>query len=538
MKTPVEILNDKIETDKEILSVMPKNTKKNTDIYLKRANEIEEEYQRYLDNIILEIKRRVNKINSIEINPEIEKAENNVKVLETVDLFGDSNTSYEKMKLDEIIFVLRRFYKNNLEQVNNDIQECVKKFEEIGINLAPSDFNYSPFVREYMDKFFIAYEQNDVNSSIMKNTFEKIYWECPDIIIHIELNIRYLYLKNQKEIDKYFSNQNKELFKRIKITDKDFLSKFEELRKEVIDLKEKDKKIWFDKFVNKELDLKNYSKENIQKQYDRLLVKQYDEYSVGEYKEIKENIFKLSKSLYEYKNYLNYKYIIDKVIKIYNEKEKYKDIYGKQLKEIQKLEAKLFKTNQKYKTVEKKKDKILYRRKSREQLKQLTSDINSQVLEIKKLYRQMDSDKAKDKIASTLTDNSSLYDAIFIAAAYYTFLVETIIEEFEDVTDEEISEAIVKIRDFITNPYLIILKNISIKEDKDIALMIKDKYNLNNINITKDELNEDDVDMLIENVSCVVNSCNIEKSELNLDDIQYFIKANKILEDIKMENNS
>ena len=279
MKTPVEILNDKIETDKEILSVMPKNTKKNTDIYLKRANEIKEEYQRYLDNIILEIKRRVNKINSIEINPEIEKAENNVKVLETVDLFGDSNTSYEKMKLDEIIFVLRRFYKNNLEQVNNDIQECVKKFEEIGINLAPSDFNYSPFVREYMDKFFIAYEQNDVNSSIMKNTFEKIYWECPDIIIHIELNIRYLYLKNQKEIDKYFSNQNKELFKRIKITDKDFLSKFEELRKEVIDLKEKDKKIWFDKFVNKELDLKNYSKENIQKQYDRLLVKQYDEYS-------------------------------------------------------------------------------------------------------------------------------------------------------------------------------------------------------------------------------------------------------------------
>ena len=538
MKTPVEILNDKIETDKEILSVMPKNTKKNTDIYLKRANEIKEEYQRYLDNNILEIKRRVNRINSIEINPEIEKAENNVKVLETVDLFGDSNTSYEKMKLDEIIFVLRRFYKNNLEQVNNDIQECVKKFEEIGINLAPSDFNYSPFVREYMDKFFIAYEQNDVNSSIMKNTFEKIYWECPDIIIHIELNIRYLYLKNQKEIDKYFSNQNKELFKRIKITDKDFLGTFEELRKEVIDLKEKDKKIWFDKFVNKELDLKNYSKENIQKQYDRLLVKQYDEYSAEEHKEIKENIFKLSKSLYEYKNYLNYKYIIDKVIKIYNEKEKYKDIYGKQLKEIQKLEAKLFKTNQKYKTVEKKKDKILYRRKSREQLKQLTSDINSQVLEIKKLYRQMDSDKAKDKIASTLTDNSSLYDAIFIAAAYYTFLVETIIEEFEDVTDEEISEAIVKIRDFITNPYLIILKNISIKEDKDIALMIKDKYNLNNINITKDELNEDDVDMLIENVSCVVNSCNIEKSELNLDDIQYFIKANKILEDIKMENNS
>ena len=32
MSSPIEILNEKIDTDKEILSVMPKNTKKNAEL--------------------------------------------------------------------------------------------------------------------------------------------------------------------------------------------------------------------------------------------------------------------------------------------------------------------------------------------------------------------------------------------------------------------------------------------------------------------------------------------------------------------------
>ena len=63
MSSPIEILNEKIDTDKEILSVMPKNTKKNTEAYLKKVEEIKGEYQRYLNDIILEVKRRANKIN-------------------------------------------------------------------------------------------------------------------------------------------------------------------------------------------------------------------------------------------------------------------------------------------------------------------------------------------------------------------------------------------------------------------------------------------------------------------------------------------
>ena len=55
------------------------------------------------------------------------------------------------MKLDELLFILRRFYKNNLEQVNNNILACIRRFAEVGVDLKPEDFNYSPFARRYMN---------------------------------------------------------------------------------------------------------------------------------------------------------------------------------------------------------------------------------------------------------------------------------------------------------------------------------------------------------------------------------------------------
>ena len=40
MSSPIEVLNEKIDTDKEILAVLPKNTKKNVDAYIKKVQEI------------------------------------------------------------------------------------------------------------------------------------------------------------------------------------------------------------------------------------------------------------------------------------------------------------------------------------------------------------------------------------------------------------------------------------------------------------------------------------------------------------------
>ena len=531
MSSPMEILNEKIDTDKEILSVMPKNTKKNTEAYLKKVEEIKVQYENYLKEIELEVKRRANKINSIKVNPEIKEVKEDLEKFKEMDLLGQGNTSYEKMKLDELLFILRRFYKNNLEQVNNNILSCIRRFSEVGVDLKPEDFKYSPFAQRYMRTFFKEYRKGDVNSQTMKDTFEQLYWECSDIIVHIELNIRYLYLKNEKLIDKHFASENKMILRDLETSDKEYLEKYRTLKYKLDELESTDKRLMLDKFLNKELDAKDYEKSAIQKQYEKVLEEPYEKYAKTDIMEINENMEKLSKTLEEYQNFLKYKYIYDELLKIYKEKDKYKNGYEKQKKDIQKLEGKLIKTNKKYERTNKLKDMFLFRKNSDEKLKQLTLSINNQILEIKELYRKIDEAKINDKIATTLTDNSTIYDALFLVGSFYTFLVETIIKEIPEIPEKEINETVDKIREFITSPYITILNNVTITEEKDMALMIKDKYNLFNINISKTDLDEAAIGALINTVTAIVNAYNLEKSGLHIDDIKFIIKANNILKE-------
>ena len=57
--------------------------------------------------------------------------------------------------------------------------------------------------------------------------------------------------------------------------------------------------------------------------------------------EVERSIFEFLNSLYEYKNYMNFKFIIDDVKKYYQEKEKYKKSYDDTKKKIVDAEKKL-----------------------------------------------------------------------------------------------------------------------------------------------------------------------------------------------------
>ena len=204
MSDVLEKLNSQIEIDKEILSVLPKNNKKNVKAYQDKAEEIKQEYVSFLNDITAEIKRRAVKINSISPNSKIDELVTELKGLEKIKLLDSNKTSFEKMELDEMLYVLKRFYKNNLELVNESILNCIEKFKAAGIDLEEKDFNYSIYTKEYMATFLEEMKKGDCNSTKVKDKFEQIYWKCPDIIIHIELNFRSLYLKNEKAINEYY----------------------------------------------------------------------------------------------------------------------------------------------------------------------------------------------------------------------------------------------------------------------------------------------------------------------------------------------
>lgn len=209
----IEEITVKIDASREVLSTLPKNNQKNLNAYSGKIEELTEEHKLLEEKLLAEMRERVSKFNNLKEDGEIEGLEKDSKDIERIlYLTNYIKTSYEKMGFDKSIHNLRYYYQKNLKVVNETILYCIKKFKEVGINLRLDDFCYSKYVREYLTSFFAG--TDDIDLQRIQNKFEELYWKCPNIITHIELNIRYLYLKHEKTIDKYYARLQAELLRK------------------------------------------------------------------------------------------------------------------------------------------------------------------------------------------------------------------------------------------------------------------------------------------------------------------------------------
>ena len=260
------------------------------------------------------------------------------------------------------------------------------------------------------------------------------------------------------------------------------------MQNQLIEEKNKDTALIIEKFLNGEKNTKDYELTNINKNYKKLLGKDIGEFDKEQVQEINKNISRLQNSLYEYKNYLRFKYIYDNVMHIYNSKEKYKVIFNQKLKQIKKIEAKVFKNNKKMERYASHKgllQKIFSKNVNR--LEKINVNSNTQILELRNIYRDLEENKIYNIFSSLLNDGSTIYDVLFLACHFYSFLVNSTIDAFLDIMQDEIQNTIERFRKFIKYPKITIINNVKMLEDKDMALMIKDKYNLCNINISKED---------------------------------------------------
>ena len=519
----IKELIEKIEVDKELLSTMPKNNEKNIEKYKKKVDEIQKNYISQKEMIEDILNKRYHEETNIIENDEINEIDNRLQTIESVlYLLDDKTTSYEKMELDKIIYRLRKYYKENLEKVNEQISSILSKFKVIGIELQISDFNYSIYVKQYMEVLLEEYKNTAIElSDRLKNKFEEIYWKCPDIILHIELNIINIYLKNQQQIDKYFIKQKELILKKWGKTPSEIKKTYMSLLLKEQELISKDKKIILDDFLQGKLSAKDYEKEKVLNNLKKILPQEIVE-NIGENKqEIKKNIFKFMNSLYEYKNYEEFKFIIDDIKLYYKEKDKYKNIYNETKKQIDSNEKKLSKLNKKFKSGGWFSKKNLDMGLSKEQ--------DTLILELNELYKKLDEARFYNKIYSEITDNSTIFEILELSKSYYQYITSCIIKNDKTITQEQIDEKIEKLNDFLKSPYNTIINNMTILQEKNIETIIRDRYKLLNFVIEKEDLQIDNVDSFIITLEQIEKSFNIEDAGLNIKTIAELVELKKLL---------
>ena len=197
-----------INTHKEVLNALPKNNEKNIKAYKNKVSELLILYKQDLTSIIEEIDKRSKHYLSLGKDEKIDSINTELTSLLTMlSITNKYNSSYEKSGLDKILYQLGHYYTINLDLVNNNILKAIDIFKNVELNITAKDFNYSYYTKKYIKKLLSLDNQKATYNEELKQTFEDIYWKCPDIINHITINFKYLYYFYQKKFDIYYKNK-------------------------------------------------------------------------------------------------------------------------------------------------------------------------------------------------------------------------------------------------------------------------------------------------------------------------------------------
>lgn len=492
------ILKD-IDTVKANLEVLPKKTKVNKAKYNEYLEEQLKKITPMIEEAEKEISKRVEQIkkyNTEESLPEERELLDIIKVKRLSSLSSSSN----KLNLDYYLYELSSFENNNLEKINGVILQILLAFKEVGIILTSKDFEYSEVVQKYMDTLINDYDN-------IEKVFDDIYWENSNIITQIELNIRYLYFKHKKEIDKYYQSLKEEPLE-------EYLTKYIDLKNNQKLNEYQNRTYLFNNFMNHTLMLTDYSEKTIDGLLTDIILDREDEDNYL-------NLTKLSSSLSEYNEYLNFEYIIKDIKELFTKKEEYKGKYDLKLKDIVKKEKELFSLNKQI-------NKTGLFKPNLKKINELKLKRNTTIADILSLYIELDELTIQNDIFNNVTNETTYQDILKLTCFNTKYFIKLLKDQIDDLTIEDIDQNITNLFEYAFGSEINIISNIAISEEIDIPKIIKDKYRLLNISINEEDLNKDDIEKVEKNIKDLIIYYNIKKINLNIQDIDFIFKAEKL----------
>ncbi len=502
----IDEINSKYENFKNVLDVLPVNTKFNR----KRKREyLEEEIEndnKRLEIVKKEIESRISKFSTYKENPNISKLESDLEKCNILNEWNSYNNSYEKMHLDYYLYQLHRYYKEDLASVNTCIKTIIESFKKVDINLTKEDFNFNNYVSIYMDNVL-----NKANDLELRTLFEDIYWKNPEIIPTMEINFKSIYLKYEKKIDKYYEGRHNEFLK--KHTDKELSDKRIKLSNDIARLKGTDTYLNLSKFINGEYALNSFKEAEIIKKRDIY-------FNEGSYSYDK--LTNLYQTLIEFNHLIKYKYLFNDMKDKLNTKDTLKGSKANILKEISKNESALIKLNNKQNKKpifgkKKKDDKLLF-----EYKKELTTLMES--------YDKLDEVSFNDLIFRKLNADSTILEVLKLITSNYLYFVSKTTTNMEGTPISTITDMFTELKNYVNNNNFILLNNVALLDEKQMKQLIVDKYNLDNVKLTIDNLMDSNLENTLKDIKLLIDYENVVTSKINISDLELYLEYKKLTE--------
>ena len=504
----IEELNNKYNEFKEALDILPVNTKYNRKRKIEYIDDALNEDNELIELVRKQIDKRISFLDKLKVNDDIEKLKKEKEKCNIVNEWNVYNTAYEKMHLDYYLYQLHRYYKDDLDGLNECINRIIESFKKVEINLTPLDFTFGNDAKEYMTKIL----GNSTKEEI-KECFENIYWKNSDIVKILELNIKSIYLKYEKKITKYYLARHDEYLK--SHTDNELFDMRVKLSNNIKMLEATDPYINFQKFIDHTYSVKDFSDDEISKKKSVYFTD--DNYSL-------DNLLKLSSSLEEYNILLKYSYLLKDMRERLEKKDEYKNVFGNALKEITKDESKLVKMVSKHDA----KPRLFMKKKNDDKW---IFEYKSIIDNLTEKYNDLDNLRFNELVFNKLSKDSSVLDILNFIASHYLYFVNRT-KELEDGSDiAEINNRYTELKNLVynKNDYML-LSNLALLDERQIKQIIADKYNLENISLSLDSLTPDNIEKTIGDINMFINYEYFKETGLNINDINLYMEYSKIKE--------
>lgn len=520
-----------IDIDKNHIDNFPleceKGTKKLKDKFHKNAvnerNKYVEKQKKLFDiynkKVYYELNDRVEKmypINNenmfIEMNKTIDRYEN--YVIESNTLL---NVSF-RMNFDFLISNIKD--NSSLEQFNSLLLDFINRFKSAGIDLSVKDFDYSMFTEKYMSMFFSNYNDSNFNS-IASECFEKVYFECPKIIMHMRLNLKNILRTYEVQLEKYLASRVSNDLAREGITSDNLLSTYLKSKNEIKWVMGKDPYSNLKLFLDKELIITDYLVNSpiCEKNFSTFVNSgSYLELSDEEKNKYHNVIREFSDVLSELKEYYRYEFLLKDIVKRYKDKEKSKGLFEAKSKEIATVEKNRLKLVKDY---AKSLKPNLFGKINHEKSKVCKFHLNEEMVNLDKLYYECNDLEFNKLCFDNLNDTSSIYDFISMSLSSFQYMEKMFTDKFKDEDNFDLEKEVSRFIKFLYNPYNEFMRKINALVDYDVTKVIADKYTILGLKISFDDISKDNISMTESIINYIVKVLLLEENSLNISKIKF-----------------
>lgn len=533
MNNFLEFIQKDIEVKKKELSLMPVKSKKSKKVYNDTLKKYSQTYKNYKEDVLKYMKVKLKKMTSksIQNKEEIDRIEKEIINFEfDIKFFNAKNTYYEKLNLENYIYILEHFDEFNYKQLVKNIESLLYKFDEVGVEITKDDFFYNVYVCKYMEAF-LKVRKDDKKYETLLGLFEEYYWIDSNLIYNIGLNFREIINKYRRFFMKTVDVTRLEIVNRYDVSSfHDCEVRLDGLFKKLHEHKIENVGDIIEKSKNGEIDIRNYLEGSKMKDeiINELQIVQKDFEDHKEKYKFYNNIAKLKEDLTQYISYIEYLPVLNILKQDYNEyiKEPQVAYDPKNLDELEKKKIVKEKLLKRYKN-ELLTSNILFKKKNNIIEKDIIEKTLALNKELKEIYDQIHLEKVKQGFVDVVKDSVTMYDVLFFCYSQEHYKRQCLNRAFPNMNHKELIKKIKSFDFFTIDPTLALIDNIPFLREYNLEQVIINKHRLNNIKIEEADLK--DAETMLEKVNFLLREKIVAESDMKAEEIDFITKLNAIV---------